>query len=238
MQEKALPSMRQRIRKIEAKYGQPAEDVIECLKKKMDTFKAVEEELGLTKKQLIDLRVSLGMSLRSYIPLEKRIKKIEEEYGRPITEVLTDFRDAERIIDGGNAWETVAGCFNVSRDQLYYLRTKVGFSPDGERIHSPASRKPTPTDRKAVALGRGYEDGKDAVRDLKLRQKMTVKEIAAMLGVSEETVRLYTPEECKHHYNFSKEGRAVLAKQAERLGKDYANADHSWRRSVLSRTEL
>lgn len=129
----------------------------------------------------------------------ERWREIEEEFGEPLADVIQGLRKQ----DGGNSWRTVAGVLECSLSTLLEWRQALNLPTDQHaNVYDPSSTPDlTPTDRKAQALG--YDDAVDAVLDLRLRQRLTLREAGDILGVHPVTVGRLTPKEARGIYNRS-----------------------------------
>lgn len=112
---------------------------------------------------------------------------IEEEFGEPVADVIAGLREQ------GNSWRTVAGALEISRSTLQLWRKELALPLDQhDNVRDPSSTPEyTPTDIKARALG--YDDARDAVIEMRLSRGLTLRQVAAELGVHPATVLRYTP---------------------------------------------
>lgn len=153
-------------------------------------------------------------------------RQIEDEFEEPIADVIIGLREQ------GNSWRTVAGCLNISLGTLVEWRKVLGM-PLGkhDNVYDPSSLpETTPTDRKAQALG--YHDATDAVLDMRLKQRLTIREAAEQLGVHYTTITAYTPPELRGTiYNRSsrwwKQRRRWASDMLERF-KTKRTLDKNW----------
>lgn len=113
---------------------------------------------------------------------------IEVEFDEPVRDVIAGLREM------GNSWRTVAGALEISRSTLQEWRHELGLPFDQhDNVYDPSSTpESTPTDGKAQALG--YANAIDAVLDMRLTQKLTLRQAAYKLDVHPQTIVRYTPE--------------------------------------------
>jgi len=121
---------------------------------------------------------------------ERRLKlwaEIEIEFGEPVADVIMGLRQQ------GNSWRTVAGALDIALSTLKEWRRELGLPLDQhDNVYDPSSMPDyTPTDRKAQAMG--YQDATDAVLDMRLKQGLTIKQVADRMGCHYCTVTSYTP---------------------------------------------
>ena len=153
----------------------------------------------------------------------QRWREIEDEFDEPIAETIMGLREQ------GNTWRTVAGCLNVSLSTLLEWRQVLGLPISmHEQKYDPSSLpESTPTDKKAQALG--YKNARDAVFDMRLGQKLTLKQAAIKLGVHPHTIMRYTSLELRGSiYNRSEfwwqQRRQWAAEMLERFKRKYDNS--------------
>lgn len=155
-------------------------------------------------------------------------RAIEADFGEPMAGIIQGLRE----VDGGNSWRTVAGCLGISRDTLQVWRQMLDLPLDKHvKVYDPSSTPDhTPTDCKAQALG--YENATDAVLDMRLRQGLTIKEAAKVLGVCDVTIINYTPPKVRGTiYNLSERGLQVRRQQAAEMvkrGRAKRQANPDW----------
>ncbi len=110
--------------------------------------------------------------------------EIEEEYGRPIHEVISDFRQ-------DLTWKDIAACLGISRYGLLRWRKKLGLPVNRlDRLAYPPEY--TPTDKKAQKLG--YKDAKEAIFQLTFRQGKSREEVCNILHYCKSTFYCHYPE--------------------------------------------
>ena len=130
----------------------------------------------------------------------KKWRALEEEYGEPIRDIIMGFRS------DGLTWRTIAGILEVCEKTLISWRDRLGIPLEPtNRLIDEALRPTAPSDRAAQALG--YRDMADALRDMRVRQRLTMAECAARLGVCLATVNERTPDELRGLWFLSEEGR-------------------------------
>lgn len=142
-------------------------------------------------------------------------QQIEHEFDEPIADVIVGLREQ------GNSWRTVAGCLDVSRGTLQEWRKLLGLKLDKNDNVFDESSLPelSPLDHKAIELG--YKNKVDAIIDLRMGQKKTIKEAAAILKCHYQTISLYSPMEVKYTYNVSKIGAAKRIKNLKLARKGF-----------------
>jgi hypothetical protein len=156
-----------------------------------------------------------------------RMAYIEAEYGEPAREVIEGLRAQ------GCSWQTVAGALGMDCKTLTHLRKRLGMLVDPSDRQMDADREPMPLWADLQAQKHGYENIGTAVEAMRLGERLTVREIAAKLGVSVTTVQVNTPPEAKGVVNWSVEGKERQRENARRLAKTRRNRmDHPWRRPL------
>lgn len=155
---------------------------------------------------------------------KRRLKlwhQIEDEFGESIADIITGLREQ------GNSWRTVAGCLNTSSSVLLEWRKALGLELNKSQKIFDESSLPelSPLDQKAIALG--YENKIDAIIDLRIRQKKTIKEAGKILGCHYATVSYYSPPEVRGTYNQSENGKKVHQDQCRKMNKILTKKRHS-----------
>ena len=112
-------------------------------------------------------------------------KAIEEEFGEPIRDVIQGFRD------DGNSWVTIAGALEITEWELLGWRRALGLPVNRSFCCPRAGRNPTRCDKKARA--HGYDCLEDAIRDMRVNQHMTVRQVGKVLDIHYATIVQRTP---------------------------------------------
>jgi len=148
---------------------------------------------------------------------ERRLKmwaEIEAEFGEPVRDVIVGLREQ------GNSWRTVAGALGTTLVTLQEWRKELGLPLDRSiQIYDPSSLpEHTPTDILARELG--YKDATEAVLDMRLKQGLTLEQVAERLGVCIGTVLRYTPKKLRGSiYNRSEKWWALRREQVKEMTK-------------------
>ena len=113
-----------------------------------------------------------------------RMQEIEEEYGHPIREIISDFRQ-------DLTWEDVATCLEISRETLLVWRRRLEMPIDG-RSRVRYSLESTPIDKSAQKLG--YKDAEDAIFQLVFKQGRSREEVCSILRCHVSTLHRHYPK--------------------------------------------
>lgn len=148
---------------------------------------------------------------------------IEAEFGEPLRDVIVGLREQ------GNSWRTVAGTLDVSLAALQEWRKALGLPLDThDKLRDPSSHRHMPkSERRARELG--YPSLHEALLDMRVRQRLTIFQIADRLGVHYGTVSAHMPRKIRGKLrNRSPHARAALQRR-NRETRRPAPADHPWR---------
>lgn len=158
----------------------------------------------------------------------ERMAAIEAEFGEPLAETIMGLREQ------GNSWRTVAGALEVSPSTLKGWRRALGLPLAKEHKVFDESSLPehTPSDCKARALG--YRGLVDAIRQMRLGEQMTVRQVAERLGVSVGTVVHNTPAEARVAQARTPAKVASALRNLSRV-KRRGYRGHPWRRDEDAR---
>jgi hypothetical protein len=141
--------------------------------------------------------------------------EIEKEFGESVGDAIQGLREQ------GNSWRTVAGALGVSRSTLVEWRKELGLPVNTcNKVTDPSSYPPggPPHHLNHRAQELGYEDAQDAVLDLRLNQKLTVRQAAQVLGCHYQTVVAHTPKKVRGLiYNRSERWWKVRRRQAKEM---------------------
>jgi hypothetical protein len=165
------------------------------------------------------------MSPRGYnktLEMRRRIQAIEDEFQEPLDQIIIVMRQQ------GCNWRTIAGVLEVSYTNLLKWRKKFDFAQPQrsyKRYEEPRGAKSPIED---IAKKHGYRSFVALYRDMRLSKKMTVEQVARTIGVSEATIRKWTPKELKDiRYNTEKNAisaRKNLEKARISVNREY----HPW----------
>lgn len=117
-----------------------------------------------------------------------RIRAIEEEYGEPLRDIITGFREQ------GCSWDTIEGALEISHSALWQWRKDLGLLHDKRINYENRDSKSN-----AVARRMGYRDFKTMYREMR-QQGMTLKQISRKTGLAESTISGNAPEEMKYQW--------------------------------------
>lgn len=121
---------------------------------------------------------------------ERKWAEIEEEFGKPIERFTYELRESF-------TFKTIAAMYGVHEETLRRWCKIWGWdacrSREEWKYDEFSFPETTPTDVKARELG--YDDMADAVRELKLNQLLTDREIAGVVGCCKNSVYDSKPRE-------------------------------------------
>lgn len=109
---------------------------------------------------------------------------IEQEYGEPVADVIMGMRGQ------GCSWRTVAGALGVCRDTIIHWRHALGLPVTASRMIRE-EEPPRPSDQRAQALG--YPSATAAIVDLRIKQRLSLNEVARRLQMHPSTISTHTP---------------------------------------------
>lgn len=155
-----------------------------------------------------------------------RMREVEAEFGEPIRDVIVGLR--ETCI----TWRNVAGAMDIGFQTLREWRIRLGIAIDGARVCDETSSKDV-ADRRIGMAARdlGYVGVQDAIADMRMVRRMTLRECAKALGVSPPTVAQYAPSGTMGFRNYSGRGLAVLQesmRRAQRVSVERRKRWHPW----------
>jgi hypothetical protein len=153
--------------------------------------------------------------------MKKAWEQLEEEYGVPIRDLLTDllFNPYAPL-----TYADAAAILNVHRNTLGAWRKALRIEARAPIRYPPENRF---VDRQAQA--KGYVDIEDAIRDLKLNKKMVVEAMSSFLEISVRSIVYHTPHELKGIQNRSQAGLEVLQETRKRINGRLPRGHHPWK---------
>lgn len=140
----------------------------------------------------------------------ERIKEIEREFDEPLSDIVIVMRHQ------GCKWDTIAGALDISYNTLLNWRKKFGFArpmPNFAIHEETCGRKSI---KEKLAREHGYNSFRELYQDLRISKGMLVSEIAHKLGVHEDTISQWTPEELKGIYVFTENKRRTALENFEK----------------------
>lgn len=132
-----------------------------------------------------------------------RIRALELEFDEPLADIVTGMREQ------GCNWAVIAGALGVSNQTLITWRREFGFAPTNrEKIIEKSRRQ-----KNIIAARLGYRNFRALYADLRMTKKMLVRDIAAKMGVHENTLYKWIPENMKGYIYIATPARVASRKK-------------------------
>jgi transposase len=130
------------------------------------------------------------------------IRKIEKEFDEPIADIIIGMRQQ------GCSWGTIAGALGVGYNTVLSWRKEFGFAPIDPSVHVvEEDDRAAYKDRIAQKLG--YSNFNSLYFDFRVKRRMLVSEVAREIGVHENTIYKWIPDNMKQYMYIETKRRIV-----------------------------
>jgi hypothetical protein len=138
------------------------------------------------------------------------IRKIEKEFDEPLADIIIGMRQQ------GCSWSTIAGALEVGYNTVLSWRKEFGFAPIDSSAHV-VEENDRVVYKDRIAQKFGYSNFNSLYFDFREKRKMLVSEIAKEIGVHENTIYKWIPDNMKRYMYVETERR--LASRDQNLTK-------------------